>query len=53
MFKGEVQSTPDQALPYRAVVWREGQVERAKPAASYREAERALVRLLAEARSFA
>jgi hypothetical protein len=34
------------------VVWRHGQVERAKPAASYREAERALIRLLEEARSF-
>ena len=53
MFRGEVQSTPHQALPYRVVVWRDGEVARAKPAASYREAERTLIRLLAEARSFA
>ena len=53
MFRGEVQSTPDQALPYRAVVWRRGHLARAKPAASYREAERTLLRLLEEARSLA
>ena len=39
------------ALPL--FVWRDGDVARAKPAASYREAERALMRLLEEARASA
>jgi hypothetical protein len=50
MFRGEIQRTPDQALPFRAVVWSRGELTRARPAASQDEARRVLIRLLAEAR---